>query len=127
MSDQVHVYFRRAACDLEAAARALERYRIDVDRRGDRLVASTPGSPQFRIALDAAPHVAEEAADIGAGTPHAAGMAACDARFVVGFDDLDEVLDEINTLIEIQAALPEVSGGYLFLTWNGHLDGPGST
>ena len=42
----------------------------------------------------------------------------------VTFEDLDEALDEINTLIESQMQLATASGGYLFLHWNDTLQSP---
>ena len=56
--------------------------------------------------------------------PDEAAMRTLDARFEIAIDDLDEALDEINTLIDVQSALQEVSNGYLFLPWNGHLSEP---
>ncbi|MDB5313114.1 MAG: hypothetical protein JWO38_7316 [Gemmataceae bacterium] len=52
-------------------------------------------------------------------------MRECDVRFEVYFDSPHEALDEINTLMEVQIALQEASGGFLFLPWNGNLSGPG--
>lgn len=115
------VFFRPGACDLDAAAEALAGYGLDVTRRGDELTAGRPGSPQFRIVLSAEPHVAIEAAEISEGTPHAAAMRECSARFEIGIEDLDAALDEINTLMEVQGALQDASQGYLFLPWNGEL------
>ena len=56
--------------------------------------------------------------------PHEAALRECDARFEIGMDDLDKVLDEINTLMEVETALQDASHGYLFLPWNGNLAGP---
>lgn len=39
-------------------------------------------------------------------------------------DDLDGVLDEINTLIEVQGTLQDVTRGFLFNTRNCVLSGP---
>jgi hypothetical protein len=125
MSHACMVFFRAGTCDLEAAASSLRDQGLEVSQAPDLLVASSDGSPEFRIRLSNAPHVLAEAIEIGAGTPEEAAMRELDARFEVAIDDLDEALDEINTLIEVQAALQEVSNGYLFLSWNGHLSGPG--
>jgi hypothetical protein len=65
-----------------------------------------------------------EAAEIGRGTEHAEAMAAFDARFEVEFDDLEDALDEINTLMEVQGALQDASQGYLFLPWNANICKP---
>jgi hypothetical protein len=124
MADGCWVFFRPGACDLDAAAKSLTGYGLTVTRLGDELTTGRPGSPQFRIGLSAEPHVAAEAAEIGEGTPHAAAMRECGARFEVGIDDLDEALDEINTLMEVQGALQYASQGFLFLPWNGNLSEP---
>jgi hypothetical protein len=124
MSDSCLVFFRRGACDLEAAAEALAGYGLTVTRRDKELTAGRPGSPQFRLRLSAAPHVAAEAAEIGDGTPHAAAMRECAARFEIEIDDRNAALNEINTLMEVQGALQDASQGFLFLPWNGNLSEP---
>jgi len=111
-------------CDLDAASRSLTGYGLKVARWGDTITASRPGSPEFRIRLATEEWVRAEAAEIGDGTPHEAAMRECDARFEVSFDSLDDVLDEINTLLEVQGALQDASRGFLFLPWNGNLSGP---
>jgi|SRR5581483_7872051 len=124
MPDSFDVYFRSGVCDIDAAARALSGYRLAVARHGDRLAVSRPGSPAFRILLSKEAWVRLEAIEIGEGTPHAARMQECDARFEVSFDSLDEVLQEYTTLQMIEEALQEVSRGFLFLGWNGYLLAP---
>lgn len=121
MSDGFDVYFPSESCDLDAAARALKGCRLTVARRGGQLVVSRPGSSAFRILLSREAWVRSEAAEIGEGTPHAAEMQECDARFEVSFDSLDEVLQEYTTLQMVEEVLQEVSQGFLFLTWNGNL------
>jgi hypothetical protein len=124
MAETCMVYFQTGACDLATAARFLSSYGLTVVRRGDTLIASRPGSPQFRISLSSEPHVLAEAVGSSQGTPHAAAMRECAARFEVVIDDLDAALDEINTLIEVQGALQDASRGFLFLSWNGNLSEP---
>jgi hypothetical protein len=118
------VFFRPEACDLDAAVQSLTAYGLTVTRQGEQLTAGRPGSPQFRIRLVVGDNVRVEATEIGEGTPHAAAMRECSARFEVGIDDLDAALDEINTLMEVQGALQDASQGFLFLLWNGNLLGP---
>ena len=50
--------------------------------------------------------------------------AGCDAYIEITFDDLDEVLDEINTLIEVQATLQTATGGLMYCSWNQNWAGP---
>ena len=97
---------------------------LTVSRRANDLIAGSPDNPEFRVVLATGDHVKVEAAEIGEGTPHQAAMAECDVRFEVFFDDLAEVLDEINTFIEVETALQEESRGFILLPWNGHLSGP---
>jgi hypothetical protein len=69
--------------------------------------------------------VAQEVALIGEDNRHAAALAGCDALFEVSFLDLDEVLDESTTLVEVQCALEEATRGFLYIGWNRHLSAPG--
>jgi hypothetical protein len=124
MADCCMVFFWPGACDLDAASKSLAGYGLTVTREGDVLTVGRPGSPHFRIRLSAEPHVAVEAAEIGDGTPHAAAMSECGARFEIVIDDLNAALDEINTLMEVQGALLDASQGFLFLPWNGNLSEP---
>ena len=121
MANSCMVFFRSGACDLDAAARALAECRLTVTRNGDQLMIRRGGSPEFRVSLVREDWVQQEAVEIGAGTPHAAALGKCDARFEISFDSLDEVLDEINTLMEVQGTLQDASRGILFLPWNGEL------
>lgn len=121
MSEVCLVFFRAGACDLNAAAKSLVSYGLTVREESDGLVVSRPDAPQFRVRLCEAPHVPLEAAEISAGTPHEAPMRDLRARFEIEIDDLDEALDEINTLMEVQGALQDASQGYLFTPWNGNL------
>ena len=120
-ADACMIFFSSVACDLRAGAAALRGYGLHVVEHNDRLVACYEDSPQFVIRILSGPTVTAEAREIGAGTSHEAAMAKCDARFDIEIEDLDEELDEINTLIEVQAALQEASAGFLFTPWNGNL------
>ena len=124
MAETCLVFCRSGACDLDAAARSLTGYGLTATRHPDDLTVGRPGSPQFRVRLVVGESVRVEAAEIGEGTPHEAALRECDARFEIGIEDLDEALDEINTLMEVQGALQDASHGYLFLPWNGNLSEP---
>ena len=117
------VCFHSGRCDLDAAAQALARCRLAVLRQGEELAVSYPGGPVLRVAYVAADHVAEEAAEIAEGNPHAAALLPCDARFEILIDDLDATLQEYSTLFAVQEALEEATGGFLFNTWNGLFPG----
>jgi hypothetical protein len=123
MANTFHVYFKSGACDLEAALRSLSGCGLTVAQHDDRITACRPGSPKFEVVLPIEPWVQAEAVEISQGTAHAGAMQACNARFEVSFDSLDEALGEINTIMEVEVALQEACGGYLFLPWNGSLAG----
>ena len=118
------IFFRSGRFDLDAAAAALANNGLSVRRHDDELVVGFRDSPQLRVAYVREPYVRDEAEEFSEGTPHAAAMALCDARFEVLIDDLDAVLDEMNTLIDVQSTLQDATGGFLFNTWNGDLTGP---
>jgi len=119
------VFFPSSRADLDAAAKALTEHGLLVKRAAaDELEAGFPGKPFLRVAFATEDSVREEAAEIAAETPHAAAMSECDVRFEILIDDLDQVLDEINTLIDVQSALQELTHGFLYRTWTGELSGP---
>lgn len=121
MSDVSMVYFRAAGgVGLAAARDALREAGLEVNEAGDGLLVSWDDGPVLRIVHNTAPDVAAEAAALAetAGEPPV-GM--CDARFEIAIDDLDEVLDEINTLIETQSTLQHLSRGYVSNSWNDEL------
>lgn len=124
MGEVCQVFCRSGTCDLDAVARSLTEYGLTVTHHGDHLDTGRPGSPQFHVRLESGEPVRTVAAGIGAGTPHEAVMRECDARFEIVIDDLDEALDEFNTLMEVQGAVQDASQGYLYLPWNGNLAEP---
>jgi hypothetical protein len=112
------VFFPAGPVALDEAARLLRDRTLRVARTGDQLSVGWDGGPLLRIRYARGPSVLEEARRIGGPTRHAAAMHACDARFEITFDDLNAVLDEVNTLMEIQMTLQEATGGLLFTAWN---------
>jgi hypothetical protein len=128
MSHASLIFFQAGRGDLDLAADLLADRGMTVERWarefGDELVVGYSGGPCLRVAFVREAYVREEAVEIAEGTPRAAEMAQCDVRFEVLIDDLDETLDEINTLFKVQITLQETTGGYLFNTWNGELGAP---
>jgi hypothetical protein len=122
------IFFRAGSGNLDTAAAALADRGMVVQRQasefGDELTVGFRSGPQLRVAFVAEPYVCEEAEELSTGSPHAAEMSRCEVRYEVLIDDLDAVLDEINTLIDVQAALQGTTHGFLFNTWNGALHGP---
>jgi hypothetical protein len=102
------IFFRTGRGDLDTAATVLAGRGMSVRREfqpyGDELTVGYPDGPQLRVAFTQ--------------------MSSCDARYEILIDDLDGVLDEINTLIEVQLTLQHATGRFTFHSWNGRLDGP---
>jgi hypothetical protein len=48
-------------------------------------------------------------------------ITGCDSAVQISFDSLDEVLDEINTLIEVQETVQQVTQGIGFNSWNAEM------
>ncbi len=129
MADDVcMIFFRRGRGDLDTAAAALSdrqaTIRRTTDEFGSELSVNWADGPPLRIAFVDEPHVREEAAELSENSPHAVEMGRCEVRYEILIDDLDSVLDEINTLIEVQATLQTKTGGFMFNSWNGSLTGP---
>jgi hypothetical protein len=118
------ILFRGSSFDVDDAYRALSDRRLAVRRDGDALVVRRGDGPMLTVGLARGEVVQREATEIGEGTPHAASMSECDARFEISSEDLAEILDEMNTLIEVQLTLQEATRGFLFNTWNGELSAP---
>lgn len=78
----------------------------------------------LRLYFDRSENVRREVGEIAEGTPYQEALGSFDTRFEIVFDDLEEVLDEANTLIEVQIALQNATGGFLFNSWNGQLIAP---
>jgi hypothetical protein len=122
------IFFRAGRGNLDTAAAALANRGMSVQRMrgefGDELSVGCLGGPQLRVVFVEEPYVREEAEEISADTPQVAEMSRCEVRYEILLDDLDGVLHEINTLIEVQATLQDATEGFLFNTWNCVLDGP---
>jgi hypothetical protein len=118
------IFFSPGQATLSDAARTLDELGLEVDAQAECIEVSDADSPTFRIYWEAGAHVQQEAQEIAQNTTYGEAMALCTERFEIAIDDLDEALDEINTLIDIQAALQEISEGYLYLPWNGNLSAP---
>jgi hypothetical protein len=115
------IYFAGAAT-LDDAERVLRATWLTVERDGEALVVRGEG-PTLYVKCSTAAHVPREAREL-ADEHGTYELVRCDRRFEVGFDDLDAVLDDINTLIEVQGQLQDLTGGVSWTSWNGNLAVP---
>lgn len=123
------IYFNDPAYTLDDARNALDELGLEIVREGECLNLSGEDLPSFAVRLldDAATVPAQAqriAARFGPDTREGRVLAGCDRCLWVGIGDFDQALDEINTMMEVQAALQDATGGVLFLSWNGHLSLP---
>jgi hypothetical protein len=135
MADYCFVCFRAGTVELAQASEALAStgWPLQIERGrqwdNDCLFVGPAGVDEslyrlLSISYVSGEEVAIEAAEIAAENSHAQSLLPCDARFEIAIDDLDKALDEINTLIEVQSVLGDLTGGFVFNTWNGaFLDG----
>ena len=109
--------------NLDDALAALERDGLTVERDNDKLICFRDNSPRFTIYLNQGEEVQAEAKTMGEEYPnYRSKLKNCDARFEIYFADLGEVLNEINTLIDIQLTLQDATEGIVFTSWNGIIE-----
>ncbi|UYZ63946.1 hypothetical protein [Hymenobacter weizhouensis] len=118
------IWFRSPGFTLEQAQAALHEHRLTVRQEADMLLVHDGGGPQYRVYLDRGPVVETQIAELAHATPYASRLAGYDQWLEVAIDDLDEALDEINTLIILQGTLQDATQGYLYLDWNGEISPP---
>lgn len=122
------IYFSDPAFGLADAEHALDEIGVEVARDGDLLRLSGDDLPRFAVRLLVGDSIAARARQLAAGVGLASAegdaLSRCDRCFFVDIEDFDEALDEINTMMEVQAALQDATGGVLLLSWNGHLSLP---
>lgn len=94
---------------------------LTVTETEDELLVRWHEGPELRVSLERGSQVQLRAAKIEKNTPHALTLAGCDASLKISFDDLNEVLNETNTLIEIQLTLQDATKGWMWLSWNKNL------
>jgi hypothetical protein len=124
-SDVCLILYHDPSIGIDEAAEALSK-RVEVERNGDVLHArrSAGTEPVLRVRAVSAVSPGDGRVRWDRDLPDA--VAAFRRAFEVTFDELDETLDEINTLIEVQATLAHLTGGAVYRSWNGNLSLPGS-
>jgi hypothetical protein len=119
------VFFHRPGFGLDQADAALRQSKLTVLREGETVaVFWDEQSPRLFVRFVQGEGVRKDAVKISRGTLLAGLMNGFDSAFEISFRDLDEVLDEINTLIEVQTILREATDGVVARSWNDELSGP---
>ena len=83
-----------------------------------RIGPRTVARPELTISLRDGPQACEIAGRLASQVP---ALASCDRYLYVLVHDLATAQDEVNTLIDVQLTLQELTHGFLHLHWNGIL------
>jgi hypothetical protein len=118
------ILFRDPNFSLYDAARILHDDSFAVTYEDSGLRVQWTDGPILTIRFARSAEVQQMAAEIGKDTPYAKELAQCDSCLTILFEDLEEVLDEINTLIETQLELQAATRGFLFNNWTEQLSPP---
>lgn len=122
-SDSYFFVYFSGSVTLDDVEAALRKTTLTITRAEQILVARWGDGPELHIGLSHESHVKLEANEDA--ERHAVpALAMCDRRVEVGFDNLDAVLDETNTLAEVQMALQDLTRGYITMAWNDELMPP---
>jgi hypothetical protein len=122
-SDSSFLVYFRGTFTIDDAERALRATGMTVERDGDCVIARRKDGPELYVGLNAEDWVRLEALETAENHERPA-IAECVMRYEVAFDDLEAVLDETNTLFEVQAALQDLTHGWILMSWNGNLIDP---
>ncbi|HEL3173903.1 MULTISPECIES: hypothetical protein [Stenotrophomonas] len=117
-----HIYFNAQgiSASLNWAAEVLADcgFELELELGEDSVLITGDEDVRLELHLSDAPHVLQEAIELAHGTEFAHAMSQCTARFEISITDLEAVLDEINTLIEVQQTLLNAVNGVLWNEWN---------
>ncbi len=123
------ILFESGQATLDEAAEALKGRGFEVEKRtletgGEVLTAQYESGPVFHVCFNDSDHVVEESREIGEGTEFTEQLSRCSVRFEVIIEDLDQAIDEMNSLIELQLTLQSLTNGFILNCWNGELSEP---
>ena len=119
------VLYHKPNFGINDAERALAKVRggqLNRARRDDVLAVRWKQGPVLFVRHATGDVAAQEAVRLGTDSPHARELLKCDAVFEVSFLNLDEVLDESVSLLDLQGMFEkELPRGFEYLGWNGSL------
>lgn len=100
-----YLMFPSPGIDLAEAGRLLEGRSFSVEKSDNNELRCKYDDIVFLLSRHEGPEIQRESAMIGDLLNNPAEIEQCDCRFQIGFYDREKVLDEINSLIEIQLIL----------------------
>lgn len=113
-----YIMFNNKNVDLEIVAQKLTDSGMDVWKDKNHISTSWDDGPILFISHQQGEDVLEESKRIGKGSEFERTLNNCNSRFTISFDDLEDALDEINTLIEVQCTVQDLTNGILYNNWN---------
>lgn len=116
-----YIWFHKPGFGLDEAATVLAKQGLTVERQDDVLRVAWGDGPLLFVRFVAGKDMHRRARARRNANLHATQLRGCDAEFEITFEDLNAVLDEINTLIEVQATLQNETEGFSYNKWNSSL------
>ncbi len=120
------IIFLNNNIDIESAYKSLTEYSLAVKWDSQERLSIMCGDWNANIFIEI--YRGEEAQDeiykVSDGSEYEPYLNECDAFFAISFDNFEEVLDEINTLIDVTNCLQELTKGFLYYSWNQNISPP---
>lgn len=118
------IYFDSPELTIQSVKASLQEDGLFVkESTGALFVRWSDQGPELKVIHRAGADVRVEAAAIGLSTEYEDRLLRCHYAFDIEFNDLNAVLDEVNTLIQVQHILLCTSEGVAFNSWNSALSG----
>lgn len=121
-----YLMFPSPVIGLDEAGALLERRGFQVKKADNDELRCECNDIVFLLSRHEGSEIQREFAMIGDRLNNPTEIKQCDCRFQIGFYDRETVLDEINSLIEIQMTLQDATNAYLFNVWNECVQPPDS-
>lgn len=112
------IMYKNDNLHLDIAEQKLKEIGLTVERNNDVLRTFYKNGPSLFISHSYGQKILQESIRIGTASAYEKQLKESNSRFEIFFDNIEEVLDEINTLIEVQSTLQNITGGVIFNNWN---------
>lgn len=113
-----YIFYKNDELKLDDAELRLKEANMSVQRYEDVLKISYDQGPTMFVSHSCEDHALKTSQHIRSKTKHKSLMNSFDSLYKVSFNDLEEVLDEINTLIDVQCTLRDLTDGVIYNSWN---------
>ncbi|MFT5325175.1 MAG: hypothetical protein ACI8P0_003042 [Planctomycetaceae bacterium] len=124
--EKCYLMFPSPSVDLGEAGALLTDRGFTVEEADSNELRCECNGIEFWLTRHEGPKIQRESAMIGDLLNNPVEIDQCDCRFEIEFEDLEKVLDEINSLIEIQLTLQDATNAYLFNLRNRGVQPPDS-